>query len=74
MEVVGNKIVVSENATTDNVLQFIPNSACVYSEFMPLQTAVIDEPLVGSTIRVATEGEAILVDPKKVHQITDVLI
>ena len=74
MEVVGNKIVVSENATIDNVLQFIPNSACVYREFMPLTTAIIDEPLVGKTIRVATEGEALLVDPNKVHQITDVLI
>ena len=70
MQVVGNSIVVSENATTDNVLQFIPNSACIYREFMPLTTVVINEPLIGSTIRVATEGEAILVDPKKVHQIT----
>ena len=70
MQVVGNSIVVSENATTDNVLQFIPNSACIYREFMPLSTVVINEPLIGSTIRVATEGEAILVDPKKVHQIT----
>ena len=71
MEVVGNRIVVSQNATTDNVLQFIPNSACIYREFMPMQTVVINEPLIGSTIRVATEGEAILVDPNKVHQITD---
>jgi hypothetical protein len=74
MEVVGNRIVVSQNATTDNVLQFIPNSACMYREFMPLTTVVIDEPLVGKTIRVATEGEAILVDPNKVHQITDTAI
>ena len=74
MEVVGNKIVVSQNATTDNVLQFIPNSACQYREFMPLTTAVIDEPLVGKTIRVITEGEAILVDPNKVHQITDTIV
>ncbi|NHZ84437.1 MAG: hypothetical protein GWP19_00975 [Planctomycetia bacterium] len=73
MEVVGNRIVVSQNATTDNVLQFIPNSACVYREFMPLSTAVIEEPLIGSIIRVATEGEAILVDPNKVHQITDTI-
>ncbi|NHZ84310.1 MAG: hypothetical protein GWP19_00325 [Planctomycetia bacterium] len=74
MEVVGNRIVVSQNATTDNVLQFIPNSACIYREFMPLQSVVINEPLIGSTIRVATEGEAILVDPNKVHQITDTIV
>jgi len=73
MEVVGNRIVVSQNATTDNVLQFIPNSACMYREFMPLSTVVIEEPLIGSTIRVATEGEAILVSPNKVHQITDTI-
>lgn len=71
MEVVGNKIVVSQNATTDSVLQFIPNSAVVYREFMPLSTVTIDEPLIGKTIRVATEGVAYLQDNTKVHIITD---
>ena len=74
MEVVGNRIVVSQNATTDNVLQFIPNRACTYKEFMPLATAIIDEPLIGKKIRVSTEGEALLTDVNAVHQITDVLI
>ncbi len=69
MQVVNNDIVVSQNATTDNVLQFIVG-AVQYREFMALKSVVIDEPLVGSTIRVATEGEAILVNPKMVHQIT----
>ena len=71
MEVVGNRIVVSQNATTDWVVQFIPQGAVQWVEFMPLTTAVIDEPLVGSTIRVATEGEALLLDPNKVHIISD---
>lgn len=74
MEVVGQKIVVSENATTDSVLQFIPNSAVVYREFMALTTAVIDEPLIGKTIRVATEGEAYIQDPNKIHLITDTVV
>lgn len=74
MAVVGNKIVVSQNATTDSVLQFIPNSAVVYREFMPLTTAVIDEPLIGKTIRVATEGEAYIQDPNKIHIITDTIV
>jgi hypothetical protein len=74
MEVVGNKVVVSQNATTDGVLQFIPNSAVVYREFMPLTTAVIDEPLVGKTIRVATEGEAYIQDPNKIHFISDTVV
>lgn len=72
--VAGNKIVVSENATTDYVLQFIPNSAVVYREFMPLQTAVVHEPLVGKTIRVATEGVAYIQDPNKIHLITDTVV
>ena len=74
MEVSGNKIVVSENATTDGVLQFIPNSAVVYGEFMAITTAVIDEPLVGKTIRVATEGEAYIQDPNKIHFISDTIV
>ena len=74
MEVAGNKIVVSENATTDGVLQFIPNSAVVYREFMAITTAVIDEPLVGKTIRVATEGEAYIQDPNKIHFISDTIV
>lgn len=74
MQVAGNKIVVSENATTDSVLQFIPNSAVVYREFMPLSTAIVDEPLVGKTIRVATEGVAYIQDPNKIHIITDTVV
>lgn len=74
MEVVGNRIVVSQNATTDSVLQFIPNSAVVYREFMPLTTVVIDEPLIGKTIRCATEGEAYIQDPNKIHIITDTIV
>lgn len=74
MQVAGNSIVVSENATTDNVLQFIPNSAVVYREFMALTTAVIDEPLIGKTIRVATEGVAYIQDSTKIHLITDTVV
>ena len=74
MEIVGNKIVVSQNATTDGVLQFIPNSAVVYREFMPVSTAVIDEPLIGKTIRVATEGTAYIQDPNKIHFISDTIV
>ena len=72
--VAGNTIVVSENATTDFVLQFIPNSAVTYREFMPLSTAIIDEPLVGKTIRVATEGVAYINDPNKIHLIKDTVV
>lgn len=74
MSIVNNRIVVSENATTDSVLQFIPMSAVVYREFMSLTTAIVDEPLIGKTIRVATEGEAYIQDPNKIHIITDTVV
>ena len=74
MEIVGNKIVVSQNATTDFVLQFIPNSAVVYREFMALTSVVVDEPLIGKTIRVATEGVAYIQDPNKIHLIKDTVV
>lgn len=74
MEILGNKVVVSQNATTDNALQFIPNVACTYKSFMPLKSVVIDDAGIGKKIRVWEEGEAILVFPKAVHQITDTAV
>jgi hypothetical protein len=74
MEILGNRVVVSQNATTDNALQFIPDVACTYKSFMPLKSVVIDEPGIGKKIRVWEEGEAILVFPKAVHQITDTAV
>ena len=74
MEILGNRVVVSQNATTDNALQFIPNRACTWKSFMPITTAVIDEPGIGKKIRVWEEGEALLTDVNAVHQITDTVV
>ena len=74
MEILGNRVVVSQNATTDNALQFIPNRACTWKAFMPITTAVIDEPGIGKKIRVWEEGEALLTDVNAVHQITDTVV
>ncbi|MBE44268.1 MAG: hypothetical protein CMO16_03700 [Thaumarchaeota archaeon] len=71
MELLGNKVVVSQNATTDNALQFIPNRSATWKEFMPMKSVVITDAGIGRKIRVWSEGEAILTDPKSVHQITD---
>jgi len=67
MELVGLKIVVTPNATTDWVVTFVPNRAASWKSFMPITTAIIDEPGVGKKIRVWEEGEAILTDPLAVH-------
>jgi len=71
MEILGNKVVVSQNATTDNALQFVPNRAASWKSFMSLRSVVIDDPGIGKKIRVWEEGEAMLTDPLAVNQITD---
>jgi hypothetical protein len=73
MELLGNQVVVSQNATTDNALQFVPQRAATWKSFMPITSTVINDPGIGRKIRVWEEGEAILTDPKAVHQITDTI-
>ena len=71
LKLLGNKVVVSQNATTDGALQFIPKVAATWKSFMGTRTAIINDPGIGKKIRVWEEGEAILTDPNAVHQITD---
>lgn len=74
MTLLGHTVVVSQNATTDNALQFIPSRSATWKSFMPLKSVVIDEPGIGKKIRVWEEGECILTDPKSVHLITDTVV
>jgi len=71
MELLGNRVVVSQNATTDYALQFIPSRSVTWKSFMPITSVVITDQGIGRKIRVWEEGEALLTDPKSVHQITD---
>jgi len=71
MEILGNQVIVSENAVTDYALQFIPKRACTWKQFMPITSAVVTEVGIGRKIRVWEEGEGLLTDPKSVHLITD---
>lgn len=71
MGLVGCNIVVSENATTDYVVQWVPERAATWKKFMDTHSVVIDDPGIGKKIRVWEEGECILTDPKAVHVITD---
>lgn len=64
MELLGCKVVVSENFTTDQALLFVPQRACTWKTFMQISSIVIDEPFIGKKIRVLEEGEALLTDPK----------
>jgi hypothetical protein len=74
MELLGNRVVVSQNATTDYALQFIPQRSATLKEFMPITSTVISDPGIGRKIRCWQESVALLTDPKSVHQITDTVV
>ena len=66
MELLGLKIIVSPQATDDWVITFI-KSAVIWKSFMPITTAVIDEPGIGKKIRCWEEGEGLLAHPRAIH-------
>jgi hypothetical protein len=70
MELLGCRVVVSENFTTTWVYQFVPMRAATWKSFTGITTAVIEEPLIGRKIRIIEEGELLLTDPKAVHVIS----
>ncbi|MFW6172483.1 MAG: hypothetical protein ACOC5T_01945 [Elusimicrobiota bacterium] len=74
MEILGLRVVVSANATTDYAVVFVPNRACTWKQFTPTTAAVLEDPGIGRKIRVWEEGEAILTDPKAVYGITDTVV
>jgi len=74
MEILGCNVVVSENFTTDWVVQWVPSRAVTWKSFMPITSVVMDEPGIGKKIRCWEEGEALLTDPKAVHVISDTTV
>ena len=73
MEILGWNVLVDEIFTTDWVYQWVPNRAATWKTFMGITSVAIKEPLIGTTIRVAEEGECILTDPNAVHVISDTI-
>lgn len=71
MELLGCKVVVSENATTDQAVLFIPQQSCTWKSFVPVTAVTMDDPGIGKKIRVWEEGEAICTDPKSVYVLTN---
>ena len=68
----GLRVVVSENATTDYALVFVSKMAATWKSFKSgLHTAIKVDEGIGRKIRVWQWGEAILHDPKAVTLITD---
>jgi len=71
MNLLGVKIVVSENATTNQAVFFIPEKAVTWREFMGITSAVIDDAGIGKTVRVWAEGDATRPNPYAIYKLTD---
>lgn len=74
MEILGLRVVVSENVTTDNAIVFVPQRAATWKSFIPITSAVIKDEGIGRKIRVWEEGACLLTDPKAVCLITDTVV
>ncbi len=74
MEILGNRVVVSQNATTNNALQFVEKRSAEWRSFTSMESHVIDNPGIGKKIRVLERGEGLLTNPKSVHQITSTVV
>ena len=74
MGLLGANVIVSENFTTDWVVQWVPSRAATWKAFMPITSVVMDEPGIGKKIRCWEEGECILTDPNAVHIISDTTV
>ena len=71
MNFLGLDVVISNNVTADYALVTDAAKACTWKSFVPITTALIKDPGIGTKIRVWEEGEAILTDPKAVHLTTN---
>ncbi len=66
MEILGLRVIVSTNVTTDKAVMFVPQRAATWKAFIPISSTVIDDPGIGKKIRCWEEGEALLTDPRAV--------
>jgi len=66
LEVLGLQCVVSTIVTSDKAVVFVPQVAATWKEFMPVKAVQVDDPGIGLYIRVWSEGECLLTDPKAV--------
>ena len=71
MEILGLKVIVSNNVTADFACVVLPQKAVTWKTFTPITASTIEEVGIGTKIRVWEEGEAILERPKCVNLITN---
>lgn len=65
-ELLGVRVVVSENVTSNFGLLMQGERACTWKSFVPITARTIEDVGRGTKVRVWEEGEAILTDPKAV--------
>lgn len=73
-EILNCMVVVSENATTDYALIFLPNKSFAWKSFRPLISIVSVIDGIGKKIIIKKQGEALLEHPKSVHLTTDTVV
>ena len=73
MSVLGTKVIVSENATTDSAWIFVSQVTLAWKQFKPLTSEVERVVGVGKIVHVWEEGEALLENPKSSFLITDTI-
>ena len=70
LTIVGQRVVVSNNATPGIVMQIIPQRAATWKTFTPITAVTKEEPGVGVKVRVWEDGEVIVTDPNAAFMIT----
>lgn len=71
MEILGLRVLVSENVTSDEAMIVIPQRAITWKTFIPITARTIEEVGIGMKIRVWEEGEAIMTDTNAAHKTTN---
>ena len=71
LSLLGLNIKVSNNVAADEAIVIVPNSAATWYSFEDITSRVVEEPGIGSMIRVWESGVPVVHEPKAIVKITD---
>ena len=71
MEILGLNVLVRTNVDADEALVVVPQRALTWKSFMPITSTTIDDPGLGTKIRVWEEGECLMTDINAAAKITN---
>ena len=69
LQILGLNVKVSPNVTASGALIVVPKVSCTWKSHTDTTSRLIEDPGLGTKIRVWEEGEALLTDPKSVNLI-----